>query len=570
MGRSGGGDRRRERGGREDRRQQPPDASRSEMGDRCHANTVGPDRANHLGARWEIPENRALRELPGSSQPALARRAEARRMSTISLPATRRVRSRALSIPAVRPELAALLVLAGVLYLWALDRNGFANEYYSAAVRAMSTNWHAFLYGSFDTAGVMTVDKPPLALWVQALSARAFGFSSWSILVPQALMGVATVGLTYDMTRRYFGRVAGFAAGLALVLTPVTVAIARHNNPDALLVLCCTAALWFLVRGLEDGRIALARPRGRRGRSRLRGQDGRGAARGARHGCRVGVGGAAQPRQGPAGRRRGDDCHRTGLAAPDVAHSGGRPPVDLGHERQQHLVADPRLQRPRPPVRPGRRTRRHGRRRHDVRRRARPAATAQRGARRPGRLAARGRARRRRRAARAHAPEADRRAHRLADRGRRHVPDDRRRLQPRRGHLPSLLRGPARAVHCRARRRDRRGHARQPLRRGRGSGRGRGDRDDDHRRRRRVDRGGRRLRRRAARERRLRPQGPRVHRRGRDGRAAHHARELVGADARPCHERHVPRRRRRHDGGRTGRRRWRAVAATCSAATPRR
>ena len=145
-------------------------------------------------------------------------------------------------------------MLAAVLYLWALDRNGFANEYYSAAVRAMSTSWHAFLYGSFDNAGVMTVDKPPLALWVQALSARAFGFSSWSMLVPQALMGVATVGLTYDLTRRRFGRVAGFAAGLVLVLTPVTVAIARHNNPDALLVLCCTAAVWFLVKGLEDGR----------------------------------------------------------------------------------------------------------------------------------------------------------------------------------------------------------------------------------------------------------------------------------------------------------------------------
>ena len=171
-------------------------------------------------------------------------------MSTISLP---RARTRTLALPA-RPELIALLALAAVLYLWALDRNGFANEYYSAAVRSMSTSWHAFLYGSFDTSGVMTVDKPPLALWVQALSARVFGFSSWSVLVPQALMGVATVGLTYDLTRRRFGRVAGAVAGLALVLTPVTVAIARHNNPDALLVLCCTAALWFTVRGLEDGR----------------------------------------------------------------------------------------------------------------------------------------------------------------------------------------------------------------------------------------------------------------------------------------------------------------------------
>jgi 4-amino-4-deoxy-L-arabinose transferase-like glycosyltransferase len=174
--------------------------------------------------------------------------------SSISLPATRRARDKTLSLPIPHPELGALLVLAGVLYLWALDRNGFANEYYSAAVHSMATSWHAFLYGSFDASGVMTVDKPPLALWVQALSARVFGFSSWSLLVPQALMGVATVGLVYDMTRRHFGRVAGFTAGLALVLTPIAVAISRHNNPDALLVLCCTAAVWCVVRAFEDGR----------------------------------------------------------------------------------------------------------------------------------------------------------------------------------------------------------------------------------------------------------------------------------------------------------------------------
>ncbi|HEY6693789.1 MAG TPA: glycosyltransferase family 39 protein, partial [Solirubrobacteraceae bacterium] len=173
--------------------------------------------------------------------------------SSIALPAARR-RPRALSLPVPAPEIGALLVLAAVLYLWALDRNGFANEYYSAAVRSMSSSWHAFLYGSFDASGIMTVDKPPLALWAQALSARIFGFSSWSLLVPQALMGVATVGLAYDLTRRQFGRVAGFTAGLALVLTPITVAIARHNNPDALLALCCTAALWCVVRAFADGR----------------------------------------------------------------------------------------------------------------------------------------------------------------------------------------------------------------------------------------------------------------------------------------------------------------------------
>src|ERR1044072_8050507 len=166
----------------------------------------------------------------------------------------RRSRARSLSFPDIAPELGGLLVLASVLYLWALDRNGFANEYYSAAVRSMSSNWHAFLDGSFDASGAMTDDKPPLALWVQALSVRVFGFSSWSMLVPQALMGVATVGLAYDLTRRQFGRVAGFTAGLALLLTPITVAIARHNNPDALLVLCCTAAVWCVVRAFADGR----------------------------------------------------------------------------------------------------------------------------------------------------------------------------------------------------------------------------------------------------------------------------------------------------------------------------
>jgi 4-amino-4-deoxy-L-arabinose transferase-like glycosyltransferase len=160
----------------------------------------------------------------------------------------------ALSFPRVRPELAALLGLAALLYLWALQRNGLANEYYSAAVRAMASDWHAFLYGSFDAAGVMTVDKPPLALWVQALSVKVFGFHSLSLLVPQALMGAASVGLVYDLVRRRFGRAGGFVAGLVLALTPISVAIARHNNPDALLVLCSVAALWCVVRALEDGR----------------------------------------------------------------------------------------------------------------------------------------------------------------------------------------------------------------------------------------------------------------------------------------------------------------------------
>jgi len=153
-----------------------------------------------------------------------------------------------------RAELAALIALAGMLNLWALGQNGWANTYYSAAVRSMSSSWHDFLFASLDPSGVMTVDKPPLSLWVQALSARVFGYHPLSLLVPQALMGAASVALTYDLVRRRFGRAGGFVAGLALAVTPMTVAISRHNNPDALLVLCCVAAVWCTVRALESRR----------------------------------------------------------------------------------------------------------------------------------------------------------------------------------------------------------------------------------------------------------------------------------------------------------------------------
>jgi 4-amino-4-deoxy-L-arabinose transferase-like glycosyltransferase len=164
-----------------------------------------------------------------------------------------RLRDRLRALPLPRPELAVLLALAALLYLWALSRNGWANDYYSAAVRSMAGSWHDFLYGSFDAKGLMTVDKPPAALWVEALSVKLFGFNSLAILVPQALMGTASVGVLYDLTRRRFGRAAGTLAGLALALTPVVVAISRHNNPDALLVLCTVGALWCFVRALDHG-----------------------------------------------------------------------------------------------------------------------------------------------------------------------------------------------------------------------------------------------------------------------------------------------------------------------------
>ena len=105
-------------------------------------------------------------------------------MTTAAASASRQPRAlpRLRSLPLPRPELGGLLLLAAVLNLWALDTNGWANEYYTAAVRSMSESWNAFLFGTFDAAGVMTVDKPPMALWVQALSVRVFGFHPLAIL----------------------------------------------------------------------------------------------------------------------------------------------------------------------------------------------------------------------------------------------------------------------------------------------------------------------------------------------------------------------------------------------------
>ncbi|MGK8520957.1 glycosyltransferase family 39 protein [Nocardia asteroides] len=152
------------------------------------------------------------------------------------------------------PALAALLLGTAVAYLCNLSANGWANSFYSAAVQAGSVSWKAFFFGSSDAANSITVDKPPASLWLMELSVRAFGLNSWSILVPQVLLGVATVALVWATVRRPFGPTAGLLAGLALAVTPVAALMFRFNNPDALLVFLMVAAAWAMTRAVEDGR----------------------------------------------------------------------------------------------------------------------------------------------------------------------------------------------------------------------------------------------------------------------------------------------------------------------------
>jgi 4-amino-4-deoxy-L-arabinose transferase-like glycosyltransferase len=152
-----------------------------------------------------------------------------------------------------RAALPAVLLIAGALRLWRLDQNGFGNEYYTAGVRSMAQGWRNFIYHAFDPAGFVSVDKPPLAAWIQVASVKLFGFHGWSVLLPQVLEGVAAVWLVYHLVQRRFGRVAGLLAGLFLALTPVSVAVDRSSNTESCLVLVLLLAAWALLRAAEDG-----------------------------------------------------------------------------------------------------------------------------------------------------------------------------------------------------------------------------------------------------------------------------------------------------------------------------
>lgn len=153
-----------------------------------------------------------------------------------------------------RPAFLGLLLATGLLYLYDLSASGWANSFYSAAVQAGSKSWKAFFFGSLDAADAITVDKPPASLWPMELSVRLFGLNSWAILVPEVLMGVATVAVVYAAVRRRSGPVAGLIAGAVLALTPVAALMFRFNNPDAMLALLMATACYLVVRALEDGR----------------------------------------------------------------------------------------------------------------------------------------------------------------------------------------------------------------------------------------------------------------------------------------------------------------------------
>jgi 4-amino-4-deoxy-L-arabinose transferase-like glycosyltransferase len=159
--------------------------------------------------------------------------------------------------PAQRLALLGVLGLAAALRLWHLDQNGYGRTYYAAGVRSMLGSLHNFLYNSFDPAGFVSLDKPPVSMWLQVLCAKILGFSAFSVMLPQVLEGIAAVGIVHHLVARRFGRTAALVAALCLALTPITVAADRSNNTESCLILVLLLAAWAAIRAAETASARL-------------------------------------------------------------------------------------------------------------------------------------------------------------------------------------------------------------------------------------------------------------------------------------------------------------------------
>jgi 4-amino-4-deoxy-L-arabinose transferase-like glycosyltransferase len=151
--------------------------------------------------------------------------------------------------------LAAIFLLAAALRLWDLQKNGLCNTYYAATVRSMTMSWHNFFFDSFDPCGFVTVDKPPVAFWIQAVFAKLFGYKAFVLILPQAIEGLCSIGLVYHLVRRRFDSWAALLAALALALCPISVAVDRYNDTDGCLAMILLLAACFIVRATEGGRL---------------------------------------------------------------------------------------------------------------------------------------------------------------------------------------------------------------------------------------------------------------------------------------------------------------------------
>ena len=209
--------------------------------------TVTEDLQGLMRVKRELKHNEF--NLKGDEKTEAARRERLKCEETQEKKGARRVKIK--STGKQKLAIGILLILTAATYLYGAMQNGMANSYYAAAVQAASSNFTAWLFGSLDAANFVSVDKPPLATMIMGLSAKIFGFSSFSMLLPNVLAGVITVYLVYRITRRYFGFKSGFIAGIVLAMTPVVALMSGFNNPDAILMCFLTASGYCFIKALE-------------------------------------------------------------------------------------------------------------------------------------------------------------------------------------------------------------------------------------------------------------------------------------------------------------------------------
>ena len=149
-----------------------------------------------------------------------------------------------------------IVALAALVRTWQLSQNEFGRQYYAAGVRSQLDSWHNFIFNSFDPAGFVSIDKPPVAIWLQVASAKLFGFGALSILLAQVMAGLAAIALLYILVRKVWGGTAGAVAALSLALSPVNIAVDRSNNTESCLILVLLIAVWLAMRAAETGRLA--------------------------------------------------------------------------------------------------------------------------------------------------------------------------------------------------------------------------------------------------------------------------------------------------------------------------
>ncbi len=152
--------------------------------------------------------------------------------------------------------LGGILLISSVLEILFIAKNGTGNSYYAAAVKSMLQSWHNFFFVSYDPGGFISVDKPPVALWIQTLSAKIFGFHGWALLLPQAMAQILSVWLLYHLVKRTSGSLAGIIAAFTLAVTPISIVMGSTNNVDSILVLFLLIAAYFLYQSLETKKLS--------------------------------------------------------------------------------------------------------------------------------------------------------------------------------------------------------------------------------------------------------------------------------------------------------------------------